>query len=159
MEPFCSMKKIVKKDGKEIVVCDDIRSYLLEALRGIQEKEGYISDEKMQQTAKKFKIHPVEVYSVVSFYSFLSTEKKGAHIIRVSDCQTCRMKGSDVILRAFETTLGIKCGQTTDDGKFTLERTSCIGMCDKAPAIMFDGDLLGAVTEQDVNGILERINV
>ena len=158
MEPFCSLKKVIKKNGKEIVICDDIRSYLLEELQDIQAKEGYISDENMQKTAEKFNIHPVEVFSVISFYSFLSTKKKGTHIIRISDCQPCKMKGNDKILQAFEKALGIKCGQTTPDGKYTLEMTSCIGMCDKAPAIMVDEDLIGPVTVQDINKLLDQIN-
>ncbi len=158
MEPFCSLKKIIKKNGKEIVICDDVRSYLLEALQDIQEREGYISDENMQKIAQEFNLHPVEVYSVVSFYSFLSTKKKGAHVIRVSHCQPCKMKGSDEIVRAFEKVLGIRCGETTPDGKYTLEKTSCIGMCDKAPAIMVDGNLLGPVAVQDIKNILNQIN-
>ncbi len=158
MEPFCSLKKIIKKNGKEIVICDDVRSYLLEALQDIQEREGYISDENMQKLAQEFNLHPVEVYSVVSFYSFLSTKKKGAHVIRISNCQPCKMKGSDEIVQAFEKVLGIKCGETTPDGKYTLEKTSCIGMCDKAPAIMVDGNLLGPVAVQDIKNILNQIN-
>jgi len=159
MEPICSLKKIIKKNGKEIVICDDIRSHLLEELQNIQDKEGYVSDENMQNIAEKFNIHPVEVYSVVSFYSFLSTEKKGDHIIRISNCQPCKMKGSDEIEREFENILGIKCGETTSDGKYTLEKTSCIGMCDKAPAIMVDDKLMGPVAVEDVNNILNQINI
>ena len=157
MGKFCSMKKVVKKDGKEVVVCDDIRSYLLEELQEIQEKEGFISDENMQKTADKFKIHPVEVYSVVTFYSFLTIEKKGRNVIRVSSCMPCEMKGSEGIVEVFEKKLGIKRGETTDDGNFTLEKTSCIGMCDKAPAVLVNDELVGPVEIGDVDKILDRL--
>ena len=157
MGKFYSMKKIVKKDGKKTIVCDDIRSYLLEALQEIQDREGFISDENMQETADKFKIHPVEVYSVVTFYSFLTTEKKGSNIIRVSSCMPCVMKGSDGIVEAFEKRLSIKCEETTGDGKFTLEKISCIGMCDKAPAILVNDELIGPVELGDVDKILDKL--
>ncbi|MFH1664655.1 MAG: NAD(P)H-dependent oxidoreductase subunit E [Candidatus Omnitrophota bacterium] len=157
MGKFCSMKKIVKKDGKQTVVCDDIRSYLLEALQEIQDGEGFISDENMQKTADKFGIHPVEVYSVVTFYSFLTTEKKGRNIIRVSSCMPCVMKGSDGIVEAFEKKIGVKCGETTGDGKFTLEKTGCIGMCDKAPAVLVNDELIGPVEPGDVDKILDKL--
>lgn len=156
MEPFCAMKKIVRKDGDEVVVCDDIRSYLLEKLQGIQDKEGYISNENMQKVADEFDIHPVEVYSVVTFYSFLSTEKKGKNMIRVSDCMPCRMKGSAEIIEAFEKKLGIKCGETTPDGKFTLEKSSCMGMCDNAPAVMLNGKLAGPVKPGDIDELIKK---
>ena len=148
------MKKIEKNNRGENVVCDDTRSYLLDELQNIQSQEGYISDENMQSVADKFNIHPVEVYSIVSFYSFLSAEKKGRHIIRVSSCMPCVMKGSQNVVKAFEAALGIKCGQTTRDGEFTLEKTSCIGMCDNAPAILLDDRLIGPVKAEEVQAIL-----
>ncbi len=157
MESFCSLKKIVKKNGKQPVVCDDVRSYLLAELQRVQDKEGYISDENMQKTARQFKLHPVEVYSVVSFYSFLSTEKKGTHVIRISNCVSCVMKGNEALINAFEKKLGVKCGETTGDGKYSLEKTSCIGMCDKAPAIMVNDKLLGPVGPDDVDSIINQL--
>ena len=158
MEPFCSLTKIVKKDGKTTFVCDDVRSYLLEELQKIQDKEGYISDDNMQAVAERFDIHPVEVYSVVSFYSFLSTRKKGTHIIRVSNCMPCVMKGNEGVIKAFEKKLGIRCGETTADGKYTLEKTSCIGMCDCAPAIMVDDQLMGPVRPDTVDAIINQLS-
>ncbi len=158
MEPFCSLKKIIKKDGKEVVVCDDIRSYLLEELQRIQDEEGYISDNNMQAIAKKFEIHPVEVYSVVTFYSFLYTEKKGKYIIRVCNGASCTMKGSPDLLKALQDKLGIEPGQTSKDGKYSLETTSCIGMCDKSPAIMVNDELIGPLDIKDIDKILKDID-
>jgi len=158
VEPFCSLKKIVKKNGEEIVVCDDIRSYLLGELQRIQDEDGYISDERMQDVAERFDIHPVEVYSVVTFYSFLTTERKGKSVIRVSGCITSVMKGAEDVIEAFERRLGIRCGQTTKDGRFTLEKTSCLGMCDKAPAIMVDEKLVGPVKPKQVDALIDELD-
>ncbi|RKY40333.1 MAG: NAD(P)H-dependent oxidoreductase subunit E [Candidatus Makaraimicrobium thalassicum] len=154
MKPVCAAEKIIEKNGRKIVVCDDTRSRLLPILQDRQDRRGYISDKDMQNIADLLGIHPVEVYSVVTFYSFLSTEKKGKHVIRVSNCISNVMKGSEKVVRAFEKALKIKAGETTGDRQFTLERTGCIGMCDKAPAIMVDTELVGNVKPGMVKKII-----
>ncbi|AQQ69720.1 NADP-reducing hydrogenase subunit HndA [Limihaloglobus sulfuriphilus] len=133
------------------------RSQLLPLLQKVQEQEGYISDENMQKIADRLGIHPVEVYSVVSFYAFLSTKPQGKHIIRVSTCVPCMMAGADNVIKAFEKALGINAGQTTPDNKFTLEKTSCIGMCDQAPAVLIDDKLMGFVAPEKVSEILREL--
>ena len=156
MAKVCAVPKKVIKDGKEVMVCDETRSRLLPVLQSIQDKKGYISDRYMQETADMFGIHPVEVFSVITFYSFLSEKKKGKHIIRVSNCVSNVMAGSEKVVNEFEKALKIKTGQTTKDGKFTLERTSCIGMCDEAPAVMVDDKLIGNITPQKVKKIIQE---
>jgi len=157
MEPFCALKKRVVKNGTPEVYCDDIRSYLLERLQKIQAKEGYVSDKNMQDIADKLGIHPVEVYSVVTFYSFLTIQKKGKNIIRISDCISSQIKGNSRIIKEFEKKLKIKCGQTTKDKKITLEKTSCIGMCDKAPAALINDKLVGPIKNKDVDKIIKEL--
>ena len=156
MTKVCAIPKKIIKDGKEVIVCDETRSKLLPVLQDIQDKKGYISDKNMQEVADMFGIHPVEVFSVITFYSFLSEKKKGKHIIRVSNCVSNVMAGSEKVINEFEKALKIKTGQTTKDGKFTLERTSCIGMCDEAPAVMVDDKLIGKVTSQRVKKIIQE---
>lgn len=150
-------KSVIIKDGKPVQIFHKNRAKLLERLQEVQKKEGFISDDKMQKVANEFNIHPVEVYAVVSFYSFLSTKKMGRNVIRISDCISSVMRGSKTIVKAFERKLGIKCGQTTYDGKFTLLKTSCIGMCDKAPAILVNENLLGPVAPEDINKIIGQL--
>lgn len=156
MVKICAVGKKVIKNGKEIMVCDETRSELLPVLQEIQDRKGYVSDKDMQEVADTFGIHPVEVYSVVTFYSFLSERKEGRHIIRVSNCISNVMAGSKRVIKEFEKTLKIKVGQTTKDKRFTLERVSCIGMCDEAPAIMVDDILIGKVTSQKVKKIIRE---
>lgn len=157
MEKFCSVPKEITKDGKKIVVCDEMRSKLLPVLEEIQSKKGYISDKDMQETADRFGIHPVEVYSVVTFYAFLSSEKKGKHTIRISTCVPCEMAGSKRVVEEFEKQLKIKAGQTTGDGKITLELVSCIGACDQAPAMLVDDEIIGEVTPEKVKKIIKDL--
>jgi len=157
MEPICSVEKIIEKNGKKIVVCDDTRSQLLALLQEVQDEKGYIADDDMQIIADRLRIHPVEVYSVVTFYSFLRSEKKGRHTIRVSNCLPNVMGASEDLIKVFEKELGIKMGETTKDGKITLEATGCIGMCDQVPAIMVDEKLIGAVTPEKAKEIIKEL--
>ncbi|MBU0683207.1 MAG: NAD(P)H-dependent oxidoreductase subunit E [Candidatus Omnitrophota bacterium] len=157
MQPICSVEKIIEKDGKKIVVCDDTRSQLFKLLQEAQDKNGYISDKDMQEIADILDIHPVEVYSVVTFYSFFTDKKKGQHIIRISNCMPNEMAGSKEIIKVFEDELKIKLGETTKDGLFTIEMTGCIGMCDQAPAIMVDDKLIGNVDTEKVKKIISGL--
>ena len=154
MTKTCSCEKHTVKDGKDVVVCDETRAQLLPLLQKVQDKKGCVSDADMQRIADQLGIHPVEVYSVVTFYSFFSTEKKGKHTIRVSTCLPCEIAGSDKVIKEFEKVLKVKVGQTSKDKKFTLEKTSCIGMCDQAPAIMVNDELIGKVTVPKVKKLI-----
>ncbi len=157
MKPICSLHKVLTKDGKEIVVCDETRSQLLPLLEAVHDAKGYVSDRDMQEIADRLGIHPVEVYSVVTFYSFLTAAKKGKHFIRVSGCLTDEMAGGDKTLAVFEKTLGVKAGGTTKDGKITLETTGCIGMCDRPPSAMIDDKLVGGVTPAIAKKIVKEL--
>lgn len=147
----------MKDKNKEVFFGEENRSRLLPILQNVQDKKGYISDADMQNIADELGIHPVEVYSVVTFYSFFNINKKGKYIIRVSNCISNVLAGSEKIVKEFEKKLKIKVGETTEDKKFTLERTSCIGMCDQAPAIMVDDKLIGKITPQMVGEIIKDL--
>ncbi|MFH1714994.1 MAG: NAD(P)H-dependent oxidoreductase subunit E [Elusimicrobiota bacterium] len=145
-----------EKNGKSMFVCDQTRTQLLPRLQEIQIKQGYISDRDMQELADELGLHPVEVYSIVTFYSFLSIKPKSRHIIRVSNCISCKMAGSEIILKEFENELGIKTGKTSQDN-ITLELTSCIGMCDQAPALIADDVVYSSVTRETVKKIVQNL--
>ena len=157
MDLQCSVEKFITRGGKRVKICDETRSLLLPILQEVQDKKGYISDKNMQEIADMLGIHPVEVYSVITFYSFLTIEKKGKHIIRVSNCISNVMVGSEKVIKAFEKELKIKTGETTKDRQFTLEKTGCIGMCDQAPAIMIDDKLAGKVKPAMVKKIIKDL--
>ena len=78
----------------------------------------------------------MEVYSVVTFYAFLKAEKLGKFVIRLCRTISCDMQDKDKVARQLENELGIRFGQTTPDGKFTLEWANCLGMCDQGPALL-----------------------
>jgi NADH:ubiquinone oxidoreductase subunit E len=139
-------------------LCDKLgrkRASLLAILHAYQGTHACIPDFAMQEIAHQLDIHPVEVYSVVSFYSFFSTEEKGHFILRLCRTISCDMLNKDQVARQLEQELGISFGETTPDGHFTLEWTNCIGMCDMGPAMMVNNQIFTKVTPTRVHEILE----
>ncbi|NQT24620.1 NADH-quinone oxidoreductase subunit NuoE [candidate division KSB1 bacterium] len=131
------------------------RSALLPMLQDIQAEYGYLSGLIMQETAHALGIHPVEVEGVASFYSFLRTDtKQGKYVVRLCQTISCDLAGKARIARQFENELGIQFGETTQDGKFTLEYTNCLGMCDQGPAVMVNDRLFAKVTPEMVPQII-----
>ncbi len=112
------------------------RNRLMDIVQAVQQHEGCVDGHAMTVIAEACRIHRVEVESTVSFYTFLSTRPKGQVVIRVCNDIIDQLKGAGLVAKAFSDELGIGFGQTTPDGKITLEYTPCIGMCDQAPAAM-----------------------
>ncbi len=118
--------------------CDNDRTRMMDIVRAVQAKFGCVPSAAMDLIAAEVSTHRVEVESVVSFYAFLSTQPTGSVVIRLCDDIIDRMHGVDVIAKAFGEELGIGVGETTADGKITLEYTPCIGLCDQAPAALIN---------------------
>jgi [NiFe] hydrogenase diaphorase moiety large subunit len=111
---------------------------MLDIARQVQDRLGYLSDEAVDMIASEMSVPRVEIESCVSFYSFFSRKPQGEIVIRVCDDVPDRMAGYHRVIFAFRDELGIDMGETTPDGRFTLERTACIGMSDQGPAALID---------------------
>lgn len=133
------------------------RSSLLPILQTIQRKHKYISDFAQQEIARLLDIHPVEVYSVISFYAFLRSEPHGRNIVRLCQTITCDMAGKDAVAKAIERELGITFGQTTKDKRITLEYANCLGMCDQGPAMIVNDRVYTHLTPELAVNILNEI--
>ncbi|HAU36755.1 MAG TPA: NADH-quinone oxidoreductase subunit NuoE [Phycisphaerales bacterium] len=131
------------------------RSALMPILQEVQKKYCRISDIAMQEIADLLSIHPVEVYGVVSFYSFLDDKPKGRFIIRLCRTISCTMQGKARVAKQLENDLGVLFGQTTADGLFTLEWANCLGMCDQGPALLVNDQVFTQVTPDKVHDIIE----
>lgn len=140
---------LVKKHGRE-------RQALLPILHAIQRKHHHISDFAMNEIAEQLKLFPSEVQGVVTFYAFFNQKPKGKVIIRLCNGLSCKMAGSERIKHQLENDLGIKMGETTADGKFTLEETSCIGMCDLAPAMLLNETPFTQLNPETVFNIVKQ---
>ncbi len=132
------------------------RAALIPILQEVQKTHTHISEYAMQEIADQLGIHPVEVYSVVSFYAFLKDKPQGRFIIRLCQTVSCDMAGKDRVARQLMNDLGIDFGQTTADGKFSLEYASCLGMCDQGPAMLINDKVFTHVTPEQVHEILEE---
>jgi NADH:ubiquinone oxidoreductase subunit E len=125
------IEDLVKQYGSE-------RSALLQILQAIQSKHKYISDFAQQEVARLMNIHPVEVFSVITFYSFLHYKPKGRNIVRLCRTISCDLLGKDKVETAIKRELGISFGETTPDNRVSLEFTNCLGMCDQGPAMLIN---------------------
>ncbi len=130
------------------------REAVMEILTSINSELGYIPEEAIRAVARVVGVSNADIYSVISFYSFFSTEPRGRNIVRLCNTITCEMNGSSSILEAIEKALDIKTGETTPDGRITLETTSCIGLCDQSPAMLVNDTPHTRLTPEEACRIL-----
>jgi [NiFe] hydrogenase diaphorase moiety large subunit len=133
------------------------RSSLLQILQDVQRKHNHISDFAQQEIARLLSIHPVEVNSVISFYSFLHSEPQGRNTIKLCKTISCDMAGKQKIEDALTRELGISFGETTKDKKYTLEHTNCIGMCDQGPAMLINDKVFTRLDPEKAVNILKEV--
>lgn len=129
--------------------------YLIPALKDAQEMFGYLPGEVQWKLATGLNIPASHVYGVVTFYSFFTIEPRGRHVIRLCLGTACYVKGSKEILEIIQKEIGIDVGETSDDGRFTLEAVRCLGACGLAPVFLVGEDTHGNVTPKDTVTILE----
>jgi NADH-quinone oxidoreductase subunit E len=134
----------------------DSNELLLMRLKRIQDRDGYISEQAVKNLSKELNIPGIQIYEVITFYSFLSVKQKGEYIIRVCHSPSCYLKGSTNIFEELEKLLGIKVGEITDDGKFSIEYTSCIGCCNESPAILINNIPHTKLNPEKIKKILEK---
>jgi NADH-quinone oxidoreductase subunit E len=134
------------------------RENLLSILHHIQDIEPlhYIPPQYIQHIADYVHMSPSQIVGVISFYSLLSLTPRSPYIIRVCTSTPCHIMGNAAVIDMLEEILGISAGQTTADGLFTLETTSCLGLCDQAPAMMINDTVYGTLTGKKIEQIIER---
>ncbi len=133
----------------------DKRADCFEALRIVQRRRGWISDE-IGEIAELLDMTADELDAVATFYTFIFRRPVGRHVIYICDGVSCWIMGYDDLLGHLQSRLNIGLGETTEDGRFTLLPVSCLGTCDRAPALMVGGDLYQDLTREKIDEILER---
>ena len=140
-------------------ICDTYAnepSPLMMILSDIQKKYGYIPLEVQEVVSQKTGIPVAEIYGVVTFYSFFSLKPKGKYVVGICLGTACYVKNSQAVLDKFTEKLGIKSGETTEDGLFTIEAIRCIGACALAPAMSINGKVYPKVTPDQVGRIIDE---
>lgn len=132
---------------------------LLEILLAIQNqsKYNYLSKETIESVSDILDISITKIYGIAKFYNILSTEKRGEYVIQICNSTPCYLKESKHLVSIFEDILGIKMGDITSDGLFSLEYTSCIGACDIAPAVRINNQIYGNLDRSKVFNILAKL--
>jgi NADH-quinone oxidoreductase subunit E len=129
---------------------------LLLALKEAQTRFGYLPQDFMVELAESLNIPVSDVYGVASFYSFLSTRPLGRNVIRICKSLPCYLENCQTIIDTVAREIGIKPGETTPDGRFSFELTNCIGLCDRAPAMMINNDAHVDLTPEKIKQILQK---
>ncbi|MCX8053229.1 MAG: NADH-quinone oxidoreductase subunit NuoE [Armatimonadetes bacterium] len=127
---------------------------MLPLLHELQAEVGYLSPEIMEAVAERLGTTVGQVHGVATFYSLFSTEPKGRYVVRLCDSPPCHIEGSKAVLEAVKAELGISEGETTEDGMFTLETVSCLGLCGVGPAMMVNDDVYGNLKPEMIPHIL-----
>ncbi len=136
--------------------CKSTPGCLMHILQEAQGIYGYLPMQVQKTIAEGLGISLSEVYGVVTFYSQFSLTPKGKNRISVCLGTACYVKGSDKILAEVEKELGIKCGECTEDGLFSIDSCRCVGACGLAPVMMVGEEVYGKLTPDMVHGILEQ---
>ena len=143
-----SVDAIVEENGNS-------QALLLPCLHAIQKEENFIPPEAVNYLKEKLGVATAEIYGVITFYDMFTEKKLGGNVIRVCNSPSCHINDSKMIIETIYDELGIKDGETTADGKFTLEEVSCLGMCDISPAMTVNDDVFGDLSEEKVREIVK----
>ena len=134
----------------------NVKGALMPVLQKAQNIYGYLPIEVQKMIADGMEVSLEEVYGVATFYSQFSLNPKGETAVAVCLGTACYVKGSGDILDKISAALGVKTGETSRDGKYSLEATRCIGACGLAPVLTINEDVYGRVKLDDIDGILSK---
>ena len=129
---------------------------LIDVLIKLNEEYGYLPKPVLKKVSEYFDLPLSRIYGTSSFYTLLSNEPLGENVIRFCDDAPCHVVGAAEVLNSIENELGIKIGKTTEDKKFTLLKTSCIGICDIGPVMVINDYVYGNLKPEDISKILKN---
>mgnify|MGYP000105988694 CR=1 FL=1 len=134
------------------------RSALLDALYAAQKRYGYLDEEALRHVAEQLSLPLKDIYSTASFYSLYRTKPTGQYLIQVCEGLVCSLRGgAERLVDYLREKLGIEVGETTPDGKFTLETVQCLAACDTSPAMRINDELYENLTLKEVDAIIEML--
>ncbi len=129
---------------------------LIAILQDVQAEYSYLPREALQQVARSVGVPLIDVIGVATFYRAFSLKPRGKHVVTVCMGTACHVRGGPKILEEFERRLGVASGDTTEDGKFTLETVACLGCCAIGPVVVVDGDYHAQTSIRKVEAIIKQ---
>jgi NADH-quinone oxidoreductase subunit E len=130
---------------------------MLPVLYLAQQEFGHLGPEAIEYVARLMEQTPARVQGVVSFYTMFNTKPIGRHHIQVCRTLSCALRGAERVTELLKNKLGIECGQTTEDGRFTLSEVECLASCGTAPMMQINDVYYENLTEAKIEGILEAL--
>ena len=130
---------------------------LISILQDIQENYDYLPSNIIYFIAEELKISPAEIYGVATFYTQFKLQPKGKNVIICCEGTACHVKGTPLILSYLENEFGIKSGETTKNGLYSLETVACLGCCAISPVIVINGQIHGNLTLKKVSKIINQL--
>lgn len=130
---------------------------LINILHETQNLIGYLPEEVQRLVAKNLNIPVIRVYGVITFYTYFTERPKGKHPVSICLGTACYVRGSERLLDEVKRVLNIEVGETTPDGKFSLDCLRCVGACGLAPVMMIGDKVYGRLQSKDVKKIIESI--
>jgi NADH-quinone oxidoreductase E subunit len=134
------------------------RSAVMPSLYIAQQEEGYITQEGLQAVADAIGMTVADVESIATFYTMYLQQPPGKKVIKVCNSISCYLRGCDALIEHLEQRLGIKRGETTADGKYTLETVECLASCSSAPALQVNGQFVENVTLEAADILLDKLD-
>jgi len=128
---------------------------LIYILKDVQKEFGALTEPVLSEVARITRMPLSEIYGVATFYSLFTTRPKGKHVVRCCNNAPCHVRNSKEVLQKIKEYLQLEMGGTTADGVFTLEFTSCLGLCAVAPVMMVDNEVYGNLTPEKAVAILK----
>lgn len=136
---------------------DDERALVLPALWIVQRKNGFIDNSDVKYLEKTLGIRAIFFKEAISFFAMLNDKPKGKFELKFCRTISCKLRGSDELIELCESLLGIKLGETTKDGLFSLEETECLGYCEKAPCMLCNLEQIDTLDEDKVANLIENL--
>jgi NADH:ubiquinone oxidoreductase subunit E len=130
---------------------------LVEVLQDVQEAFGYISEEAMQAVSAGLGVPVMEVYRAANYYKAFSLTPRGRHVLTVCMGTACHVRGATRMIDEVEGQLGLRAGQTTEDGMFSLECVNCLGACALGPVVVLDGQYHGKMTPNKLRMLIQSV--
>jgi NADH-quinone oxidoreductase subunit E len=146
----------IKRGLEGISAMKTQRENLIPVLQEVQEKEGYLSRESIMKISEELDIPPSKIYGVASFYNQFRFQPTGKYEIQICRGTACHVQGSGKLQEILESELGIKHGETTPDGLFSLKVVACMGACGLAPVICVNGEFFAKVNAEKIRSILKE---
>ena len=132
------------------------REELIPILTDVNRTLGFLPAEALEKIGARLRVPKSQLFSVASFYQMLSTKPRGTHVIKFCESAPCHVVGGRQVWEALQESLQLKNGETSQDGKWTLETVSCLGVCAVGPVIVIDDDIYGNLDPKQIPEILAR---